>query len=117
MIESATQLLAVTTPELPAIKNLQLFLDLVQALELVSPDQISVVVNRANVPGGIPTQQIRTVLKVGEVYTVPDDPKLHAALVRGTLIVQEDANAPSTQATMKLSEAIWKKLSQPTPVS
>lgn len=109
ILDNADYILVVTTPELPAIKNTKLFLELTEQLEF-SHDKLGVVMNRSTLPGGIPPEKIEKALKLQQSYHIPYDPKLHAATVRGTAINQQDATAPSAQAISYIARDLWQKL-------
>lgn len=109
VLDNADYILVVTTPELPAIKNTKLFLELTEQLEF-PPDKLGVVMNRSTLPGGIPPEKIEKALKLQQSYHIPYDPKMHAATVRGTAINQQDATAPSAQAISYIARDLWQKL-------
>lgn len=109
VLDNADYILVVTTPELPAIKNAKLFLELSEQLELPS-DRLAVVLNRSTLPGGIPPEKIERALKLQHVYHIPYDPKMHHAISRGTAISQQDTSAPSAQAITYVARDLWQKL-------
>ncbi|MBN1218379.1 MAG: response regulator [Anaerolineae bacterium] len=109
VLESADYILVVTAPELPAIKSAKLFLELAGQLEF-SPEQLGVVVNRTQQPGGVRTEQIAKVLKLQHIYTIPYDPRIYMATYKGALVNQQDVGAPSAQAIARLAHELWQKL-------
>ena len=111
ILEKADYILIVTGPELPAIKSAKLFLELAGQLEF-TPDRLGVVVNRANLPGGVGPAQIAKVLKIERPYLVPDDFRLFQALHRGLAVNQQDPNAASSQAMARIAAELWQKLNQ-----
>jgi len=108
LIEAATDVLLVITPDLPSVKNAKIFLELAPDVGL-KPDQIALVINRATMPGAIPTPQIEKALKLTRVYAIPDDPKLRLALIKGVSIFQLDAASPSAVAIDAMAKAIWQR--------
>lgn len=116
ILDNADHILVITSPELPAIKNAKLFLDLAAQLEIAS-ERIDVVMNYAKLPGGIPTDKIEKALKVSSSFHIPYDPRLRTATNRGVTVIQQDSGAPAARAIMALAEAIWNKASadQPAP--
>ncbi|MCB0167419.1 MAG: response regulator [Anaerolineae bacterium] len=109
-LEMADIILVVTTPELPAIKSVKLFLELAEQLHL-SADHIKIVVNRANIPGGIKVEKLEQVLNVSESFRIPYDSKLHFALNnRGLSIYQQDAAAPSARALADMARALLRSM-------
>jgi pilus assembly protein CpaE len=109
VLDNADYILVVTAPELPAIKNTKLFLELTDQLEF-SPERIGVVMNRSTLPGGIPPEKIEKALKLQRAYRVPFDPKMHVAINKGTAVSQQDPSAPSAQAITYLARDLWQKL-------
>ena len=108
LVEAATDVLLVITPDLPSVKNARMFLELAPDVGL-KPDQIALVINRATMPGAIPALQIEKALKLTRVYTIPDDPKLRLALIKGVSIFQLDAASPSAVAIDAMAKAIWQR--------
>jgi pilus assembly protein CpaE len=120
ILERADYILLVTGPELPAIKSAKLFLELAGQLEIAA-SRLGVVVNRANLPGGVGVGQIAKVLKMERAFAVPYDSRLYMAAYKGVAVSQQDPGAPSAQAIGQLAAELWQKLApsqQPiTPVS
>jgi Flp pilus assembly CpaE family ATPase len=90
------------------VKNAKMFLELAPDVGL-KPDQVALVINRATMPGAIPTPQIEKALKLTRVYAIPDDPKLRLALIKGVSIFQLDAASPSAVAIDAMAKAIWQR--------
>jgi pilus assembly protein CpaE len=109
ILDAADYIVLVAVPELPSIKSVKLFLEVVEQLDF-DPRKIRVVINRSNIPGGIRLDQIEKVLKLDETDKVPYDTKLHVALNRGVSIYQQDAGAPSAQALTSLAHKLRQKL-------
>ncbi|MBI5567517.1 MAG: response regulator [Chloroflexi bacterium] len=108
LVEAATDVLLVITPDLPSVKNAKMFLELAPDVGL-KPDQIALVINRATMPGAIPALQIERALKLTRVYAIPDDPKMRLALIKGVSIFQLDAASPSAVAMETMAKAIWQR--------
>jgi Flp pilus assembly CpaE family ATPase len=72
--------------------------------------RILVVINRANIPGGVRVDQIEKVLKLTETYRIPYDTKLHVALNKGVSIYQQDSGAPSAQAIADIARRLRQEL-------
>jgi pilus assembly protein CpaE len=112
ILDRASHVLMVTSPELPAVKSAKLFLELADLLDYGSK-KLSVVVNRANLPGGYSIRQVEKVLKLERTYAVPYDPRMHLAINKGTAVTQQDVSAPSAQAIIRLAAEVWQKVGQP----
>ncbi len=106
-LDAANYILIVITPEIPAMKSAKLFLELLEKLDY-SLDRVGVIVNRANIEGGIAVNQIQKVLKTPRMYFIPNDDKLHAAINKGLPIFEHEADAPSAKAITLVAEAVWK---------
>ncbi len=106
VLDAANYILIVITPEIPAMKSAKLFLELLEKLEY-SLDRVGVIVNRANIEGGIAVNQIQKVLKLPKMYYIPNDNKLHAAINKGLSIFEHEADAPSAKAVTLLAKAVW----------
>jgi Flp pilus assembly CpaE family ATPase len=106
--------LLVVTPELASVKNARIFCDMAPHLGLPA-EHIVLVVNRANMLGGIPLAQIQKVMGLSHIYSIPDDPKLRYTSVKGVTIFQLDAAAPSAQAFRALARSLWDLINAPQP--
>jgi len=109
ILEAADYILVITTPELPAIKSVKLFLELAEQLEF-DPARLFVVINRADMPGGIKPAQIEKVLQLKHTFRVPNDPKLHVALNRGASICLTEPGAPSAAAITALARDLHRRI-------
>lgn len=116
ILDNADYILVVSTPELPAIKNTKLFLELAEQLE-IAPNRLGVVINRSTLPGGISPDKIEKALKLSQTYRIPYDPKMHLAINKGVAINQQEPTAPSAQAVTFMAQDLWQKLGKPAPVA
>ncbi len=115
LIDIVSLVLLVITPDLASVKNARIFCDMAPHLGF-PPERIVLVINRANMLGGIPAAQIEKALGVPRVYNIPDDPKLRYSSVKGATIFQLDANAPAAQAIAALARGLWDLINAPKPV-
>ncbi len=114
LIDVVSLVLLVITPELASVKNARIFCDMAPHLGL-PPERIVLVVNRANMLGGIPLAQVEKVMGLPHVYGIPEDPKLRYTSVKGVTIFQLDAAAPSAQAIRALARSLWDLINAPQP--
>ena len=112
LIDIVSLVVLVITPELASVKNARIFCDMAPHLGL-SPERMVLVINRANMAGGIPAAQVEKVLGLRRVYHIPDDPKLRYSSVKGATIFQLDANAPAAQAISALAQGLWDLINAP----
>ncbi len=115
LIDIVNLVLLVITPELASVKNARVFCDIAPHLGL-SPERIVLVINRANMLGGIPAAQVEKAMGLPRVFNIPDDPKLRYSAVKGATIFQLDANAPSAQALGAMAQGLWDLINAPKPV-
>lgn len=112
LLDIADFILINTTPELPAVKSSKLFLDLLIDLN-ISPERVGVLVNRVDMPGGIPASQIKGLLKVERLYTVPNDAEMPAIANRGDTVIDKKSDSPVGQALFSISEQLWQYVVSP----
>ncbi len=115
LIDIVNLVLLIITPELASVKNARIFCDMAPHLGL-PPEHIVLVINRANMVGGIPLAQVEKVMGLPRRYNIPDDPKLRYASIKGATIFQLDANAPSAQAIGALARGLWDLINAPQSV-
>jgi pilus assembly protein CpaE len=116
LIDVVDRVLLIVTPDLASVKNARIFCDMAPHLGLPL-QRVVLVLNRANMVGGIPASQIEKVLGLSRVYSIPDDPKLRYSSVKGVTIFQLDANAPGAQAITALAQGLWDSIYAPKPVA
>jgi pilus assembly protein CpaE len=116
LIDVVSLLLLVITPELASVKNARIFCDMAPLLGL-PPERLVLIINRANMLGGIPAAQVEKAMGLPRVYHIPDDPKLRYSSVKGATIFQLDANAPSALAIGTLARGLWDLINAPRPVA
>ncbi len=112
LVDTADYILLNTSPELPSVKSSKLFIDLLIDLNIPS-EKIGVVVNRADMPGGIPAEQIKGLLKVERLYIVPNDDEMVIITNRGDAVVEKKADSPVGQALLSISEQVWQYVVSP----
>jgi len=111
ILEIADYILVVTVPELTSIKNTKLFLDLASLLDF-SMQKFGLIVNRADLEGGIPARQIKKVLKMDKSYDIPNDPQLNNFINKGILFYQQNPESPISKAIATMREGLWETLIQ-----
>jgi pilus assembly protein CpaE len=114
LIDIVSVVVLVITPDLAAVKNARIFCDMAPHLGL-SPDRIVLVINRANMLGGLPAAQVEKAMGLPRTFSIPDDPKLRYSSVKGATIYQLDANAPAAQAISALAQGLWNLINAPPP--
>jgi pilus assembly protein CpaE len=112
LIDIVSLVVLVIIPELASVKNARIFCDMAPHLGLPR-ERLVLVINRANMPGGIPVAQVEKVMGLPRVFSIPDDPKLRYSAVKGATIFQLDANAPSALAIDALARSLWDLINAP----
>jgi two-component system, OmpR family, response regulator MtrA len=104
-LESAAMVLLVVTPEIGGLRNARQFLDLAPRLG-VDRGRVRVVLNRANVPGGLSEADVASALGIdqGAMERVPDvGPAALARITRGVPVVQSDPGSVFARALDKVA--------------
>jgi pilus assembly protein CpaE len=109
-LDAANCTFVLLTPDIPAIKNVRLFLEVAHDLEY-DLDSIFLVLNRANPRGGINAEAIQRHLKLPIIAAVPNSPRVvQAAINRGVpLILYEreiNKEMPVTRQLLTLVDRI-----------
>jgi pilus assembly protein CpaE len=112
-MDEASIIYVLLTPDIPAVKNVRLFLDITQSLEY-GPDKIKLVLNRANPKGGITAEAIQRHLRYPIVATLPESPRLvQAAINRGVplMLFEREVNkeVPLTRQLLALADLVPEK--------
>ncbi len=82
-MDAASRIFVILTPDIPAIKNVRLFLQVAQSLEY-RMEKLLLVLNRANPRGRINAEAIQRHLNLPIVASIPDSPRVvQTAINRG----------------------------------
>jgi pilus assembly protein CpaE len=103
MMDAADRILLVTTPDLVSLHDTSRFIQISRTLSY-PPEKMLIVLNRANLDGGVKPRDIETALR-HEVYAqIPDDgPNVIRSLNRGIPLVMQYPRSPATQSIQKLA--------------
>lgn len=107
-MDKADRICVLLTPDIPAIRNVRLFLDVAQGLQY-REDKILLVLNRAPIRGGINAEAIQRHLRLPIVVDIPDSPRVaQTAINRGVplLLYERDVHKemPVTRRLLALAE-------------
>jgi pilus assembly protein CpaE len=109
-MDAASRIFVILTPDIPAIKNVRLFLQLAESLDY-GLGKLSLVLNRANPRGRINAEAIQRHLNLPIVASIPDSPRVaQTAINRGVPLllyereVQKDM--PVTRQLVALAEMV-----------
>jgi pilus assembly protein CpaE len=103
MMDAADRILLVTTPDLVSLHDTSRFIQISRTLSY-PPEKMLIVLNRANLDGGVKPRDIETALR-HEVYAqIPDDgPNVIRSLNRGIPLVMQYPRSPATQSIQKMA--------------
>ena len=106
MMDAADRILLVTTPDLVALHDASRFIQISRSLSY-PPDKTMILLNRANLNGGVKPRDIETALR-NEVYAqIPDDgANVLRSLNRGIPLVMQYPRSPATQAIQRLAVSV-----------
>jgi pilus assembly protein CpaE len=103
MMDAADRILLVTTPDLVALHDASRFIQISRSLGYPS-DKTLIVLNRANLNGGVKTKDIETALRHELFAQVPDDsPNVLRSLNRGIPLVLQYPRSPATQSVQRIA--------------
>jgi Flp pilus assembly CpaE family ATPase len=102
-IDVSSQLVLLTTPDVPALKNLRVTLDMLDLLSY--PRQIrSVVVNRSDSKVGLSLEHVERVVRCPISGYIPSSRAVPISINKGVPITLESPGHPVSQAIMKLAQ-------------
>ncbi len=102
-IDVSSQLVLLTTPDVPALKNLRVTLDMLDLLSY--PRQIrSVVVNRSDSKVGLSLEHVERVVRCPISGYIPSSRAVPISINKGVPITLDAPGHPVSQAVMKLAQ-------------
>jgi MinD-like ATPase involved in chromosome partitioning or flagellar assembly len=102
-MDVSSQLVLLTTPEVPALKNLRVAMDMLDMLSY--PRQIrSVVVNRADSKVGLSLDHVRKVTRSDIAAQIPSSRAVPVSVNKGVPIVLDSPGHPVSQSLMKFAQ-------------
>ena len=106
MMDAADRILLVTTPDLVALHDASRFIQISRSLSY-PPEKTMIVLNRANLNGGVKPRDIETALRHEVFAQIPDDgANVVRSLNRGIPLVMQYPRSAATQAIQKLAGAV-----------
>jgi len=109
LFDTATLIVLVVTPDIPAIKSARLFLELAHKLDY-GADKLLLVVNGADRRGSLKVHQIESAMMRVTAEIPFDDRAALAAANRGVPIVVRDRDRPIAEGISHLAEIIYERL-------
>jgi pilus assembly protein CpaE len=110
LFDTATLIILVVTPDIPAVKSARLFLELAHKLDY-SGEKLILVVNGADRRGSLQVSQIEKALMPVTAEIPYDERAALAAANHGVPLVVRDRNRPISKSILALAEIIHDRLS------
>jgi len=112
MMDASDRILLVANPDMASLHDVTRFLTISQALAYPA-DKVMVLLNRADRLGGIKLQDIETVLRLQNIFQIPNDSSANLrSLNRGIPLVVKSPRNPTARAIHDLAKAIIQMDSQ-----
>jgi pilus assembly protein CpaE len=103
MMDASDRILLVTTPDLVALHDASRFIQISRTLSY-PPEKLMIVLNRANLDGGVKTKDIETALRHEVFAQIPDDgANVIRSLNRGIPLVVQYPRSPATKSIQRLA--------------
>jgi pilus assembly protein CpaE len=109
-VDSSDLVVLIGAPDLPTIKNLRIFFDLGEALNL-APQKLVLVMNRMDKRYGISAEKVADLLKQPIVAQIPfDDRTVPLSTNNGEPFVLADRTKPVSRSILELAQAIKARI-------
>lgn len=103
MMDAADRIMLVTNPDLVSLHDASRFIQISRSLSY-PPEKTLIVLNRANLNGGVKTKDIEAALRHELFAQIPDDgPNVLRSLNRGIPLVMQYPRSPATQSIQRLA--------------
>jgi pilus assembly protein CpaE len=107
-MDVSDQIVLITTPEVPSIKNLKLTL---QTLDLLGfpADRRKIVLNRADIHLGLSGADVSSMIDTSVQLEVPADRAVPLSINQGVPLVAEKPKHPASRALHALATMLWRE--------
>jgi pilus assembly protein CpaE len=107
MMDSVDRILLVTTPDLVSLHDASRFIQISRTLSY-PPDKLMIVLNRANLNGGVKPKDIENALRHDVFAQIPDDgPNVVRSINRGIPLVMQYPRSQGTKAIQQLASSVY----------
>jgi pilus assembly protein CpaE len=110
LLDAATLIILVITPDIPAVKSARLFLEVTEKLDYPR-EKLVLVVNSADREGSLRAKQIEKAMMPAAVEIPYDERAALSAANRGVPLIMRDRDRPISQSLLQLAETIYDRLS------
>jgi pilus assembly protein CpaE len=106
MMDASDRVLLVSNPDMASLHDVTRFLTISQTLAYPA-DKVMVLINRADRMGGIKAKDIESVLRLQNIYQIPNDSSANLrSLNRGIPLVVKSPRNPTARSIRSLAKAI-----------
>jgi pilus assembly protein CpaE len=113
ILDQASRIVLVTTPEIPSIRNVKLFFDVTNMLQYPA-DKIKMIINQADRRGAIRPDDIESSLRHPATAVIPLDERVAATAVnQGVPLVMTHRNCLLAQGIVDLARRLYLDLQPP----
>jgi pilus assembly protein CpaE len=109
VFDLADLFLILTTPDVPAVKNLKVAISTLDALGLPRERRLTVV-NRANATAGLSQRDIEKLIGADIDFKIPESRQVAASTNLGKTVIAEGRANRAARAFRKLSEVVRQRL-------
>jgi len=109
LLDAATLIILVITPDIPAVKSARLFLEVADKLDYPQ-EKFVLVVNGADRRGSLRAKQIEKAMMPPAVEIPYDERAALSAANRGVPLIMRDRDRPISQSLLRLAETIYDRL-------
>ncbi len=110
VFDNADVIMLTMTPELTSLKNARFFVSLLHDLGFPHKN-IHLLINRVNMPGAIPSDEIKRILKTETTFSLPQHPQMTFITNKGELIVEKYSDSPIARAINHIGTTVWETIS------
>jgi pilus assembly protein CpaE len=111
-IDSSDIVVLIGAPDLPTIKNLRMFFDLGEALNL-TPQKIVLIMNRMDKRFGISAEKVADLLKQPIIAQIPlDDRVVPLSTNNGEPFILQDRTKPVARSILEMTQAVKSRLAE-----
>ena len=114
--DAADHHVLITTPEVPALKNLRLTLDMLDLLDYQRTSR-SIVLNRADPKAGLSVADVEQAIRTSITAQFPATPDAPASINRGEPLPSNDPQHPFSRAVARVRECHASPEAQSSPSS
>jgi pilus assembly protein CpaE len=110
VIDASDIVILIGAPDLPTIKNLRMFFDLGEALNL-TPQKVVLIMNRMDKRYGISAEKVADLLKQPIITQIPlDDRVVPLSTNNGEPFILQDRTKPVARSILELAQAVKSRL-------